>query len=962
MFPKLPAYKNLTLTFVALMSLQIAIAQTNLWDGSADNNWNNPANWSLNVVPVAKSNVVIPINANIVVNVALPVFKSLTISNNSTVVLNALTTNRTISLQNTGLALNIQSGSTLTLQGTTTEFFMIRYIGTASTAIIAGTLNLGTAGAGGGYGASNAVTTVTGKMSLLKGRISTTVETELIFGDGGIYEHHITGGFIPAATWDANSLVDLIGTIADLPTGFNQVFGNLAFHNTLTRPVFLNSDIFAQSNFTVNNSGPYIMGLTNHTAPSAMIVGGNFVMNSGIFALVQNASDGSLDVGGNLIVNGGTFDAKRFSGAANINVFGNLEINGGVFNLRAVNGNGSTSTLSVFTNYIQTAGTLNLNSVINSSTVFNLYGDFMLNGGTLTESGAGTSNGQIFFGGFIQNYHKGGTTPASAIINYTVNEGSVLQFADNSTISGAGTFTNLINSTIGVKHPQGISTTGATGQIQVTGTRTYAAGANYIYNGTANQVTGTGLTQNTIAFLTIDNPGNTVTLSAPTEVSADLVINAGNFNLNNNNLTLGGEYYNNDVITPGTAKVILNGAGIQTLGGNVSSTFYILELAKTSGSVLLGIDQFVSNTLNIDVILDLGTFNLTMGNTAQAIGTLTGTFDETKMIVSTGGGQLRKSATNAAQATYGFPIGDIDGTPEFSPAGILFSGGSYNGWVGVTVVNQKHPNNGNNTDYLNRYWTVDQNGFSGFTATVGFNFVPADVVGTETEVRLGQWEGNEPWVRYDPSLIDPQNLLTATVTQFSDFTGLSVSEALPIHFGSIRGWAVNNNSIAVEWKILGETGTSHYEVEKLVSANNFAKIGSQNASNSGLDETYTFTDVNPASGDNFYRIKGIELTGEITYSPVVKVKLNGSSAREMKIYPNPIRNSNLAISLQNFKSGKYDVVISNNNGQIIHNSKINQVGPNTIVNIQLNPTLSKGIYRLRITNGEDTYLSSFAKE
>lgn len=964
MFPKCPAYKNLALAFLASMSLQIAIAQTNTWDGSAaDNNWFTAANWSLNTVPTVNQNLVIPIDAAITIGSSLPaLFKSLTVSNNAQVSFIAANANRAISLQNNGVALDIQAGSSLTLVGGAGNLLMrIIYRGTANIGNIAGTLIVGTPTTVGGFNTTGSITTVSGLVKQVNGVIGATSPTNMVIANGGTFEYAMNGGALPDITWDFDSNLNLTAITNRLPTGFGQAFGNIHFQSTFTQALAINADVFTQGNFTISNGGTFPLLLSNLSTATTLFVSGNFVLNSSAFTLVGNFGDANLEIGGNLIVNAGTFDAKRSIGNATINVGSDLEIHGGTFNL---NGTGVTgvSTINVFQHFVQTAGLFNMNSIANNFGTMNIGGDFTQTGGSLTENASGTSHGQINFNGFIQNFTKSGTTPAGAIINYNVNENATLQFADNSLVTGAGTFSTQINSTLGIKHPGGISVTGLTGQVRVTGTRTYAAGTNYIYNGTANQVTGNGLTQNTPAFVTIENPGNNVTLSEPTEISADLTITSGNFVLNNQDFTLGGGFYNNDNFTPGTGKVVMNGAGEQIIGGTSVTTFSILEFAKTSGSGLLAQDVNVSNTLNIDVILDLASFNLTMGNTAQAIGTLTGTFDETKMIVSTGGGQLRKSATNASQATYGFPIGDIDGTPEFSPAGILFTGGTYNGWVGVNVFNQKHPNNGNTTDYLNRYWTVDQTGFSGFTANVGFNFVPADVVGTETQVRLGQWEGNEPWTRYDPSLNEPLNALTATVTEFSDFTGLSISEALPIHFGSIRGWAVNNSSIAIEWKILGETGTSHYEVERLIGPNNFAKIGSENASNSGLDETYTHTDPNPGSGDNFYRIKGIELTGEITYSPVVKVKLNGSSVREMKIYPNPIRNSNLAVSLQNFKSGKYEVLISNNNGQVIYSSRINQDGANTMLNISLNPTLSKGIYRLKITNGEDIYLSSFVKE
>lgn len=93
----------------------VAMGQTNTWDGSSSNNWNTPANWSLNQVPTSAHDVVIDINANISVNTGSITINSLAISNGASVTLTASGSARTITIDNNGSF--IESGSTLTLQG-----------------------------------------------------------------------------------------------------------------------------------------------------------------------------------------------------------------------------------------------------------------------------------------------------------------------------------------------------------------------------------------------------------------------------------------------------------------------------------------------------------------------------------------------------------------------------------------------------------------------------------------------------------------------------------------------------------------------------------------------------------------------------------------------------------------------------------------------------------------------------
>ena len=166
----------------------------------------------------------------------------------------------------------------------------------------------------------------------------------------------------------------------------------------------------------------------------------------------------------------------------------------------------------------------------------------------------------------------------------------------------------------------------------------------------------------------------------------------------------------------------------------------------------------------------------------------------------------------------------------------------------------------------------------------------------------------------------------------------------------------------IEWNVFDETGVEKYEIEKLQTGDVFQVIGTQVPGNTGLDATYTFTDNSPNSGDNFYRIKGTELTGEITYSPVVRVKNGGTSATGMRIYPNPVTGNTVNVSLQGIKAGKYQMVISNNAGQVIYRATTEQKAGNVLIQVPVSSSLPKGVYRVQVSNGENVMLSSFVKE
>ena len=86
---------------------------------------------------------------------------------------------------------------------------------------------------------------------------------------------------------------------------------------------------------------------------------------------------------------------------------------------------------------------------------------------------------------------------SSTIVNGTLICGAYF-------ISGTGDFYLGSSGTLQIGSPDGIAASGAAGNIRVTGARTFSQFANYVFNGSAAQVTGNGLPA-TVKNLTINN-------------------------------------------------------------------------------------------------------------------------------------------------------------------------------------------------------------------------------------------------------------------------------------------------------------------------------------------------------------------------------------------------------------------------------------------------------------------------
>ncbi len=147
--------------------------------------------------------------------------------------------------------------------------------------------------------------------------------------------------------------------------------------------------------------------------------------------------------------------------------------------------------------------------------------------------------------------------PLSAGTAVQVQTGGTL-ITDCQPLSGAGSFELQAGAELQICDPAGIMATGtASGAVQLTGTRTYAADATYTYNGTAAQTTGTGLPAQ-VRNLTLNNASG---LSLSQDLSIMQVAR-----LQSGDLTTGGLPFTLLSSAAGTALLDNTGGVVQGFG------------------------------------------------------------------------------------------------------------------------------------------------------------------------------------------------------------------------------------------------------------------------------------------------------------------------------------------------------------------------------------------------------------
>lgn len=453
----------------------------------------------------------------------------------------------------------------------------------------------------GTFAASAASTTVSGTLRTSTTGAVTGSVANLIFAAGGTYDHNRDGGVIPTATWNTTSTCLITGTVATAPTGFNgQTLGNWTWNT----PALAGGTLLTGTNNPTQINGIWTISGTN-----------NVILD---FTGINRTYNCDLVLSGNT-----RLSWNRGSSAATSNITVNNFTTTAVpttVNSMFINNNTSASPTTTFTvlgNFLVNcaSGTAIVwPSAAGQTGTIRVGGDFTVLSGGL--SGGGTSTKRLRFinagnknysaattvsltsvevdGGVlvinaspfsmttVLNVNSGGTLSLTGSNNVTANttninvaNGGAIVFSGTGFLNNGGTFTLNAGASLSTVQPDGIAASGPFGGVRSGSARTFNTGANYTYNGTAAQITGTGFTGG--ATVTINNAAG-VTLTSQATVSTLLNLSAGVLSLGNNNLTVSAGTAGAISGGSSTAYVLVNGTGALVRQVNAGSGNFVFPV------------------------------------------------------------------------------------------------------------------------------------------------------------------------------------------------------------------------------------------------------------------------------------------------------------------------------------------------------------------------------------------------
>jgi len=349
---------------------------------------------------------------------------------------------------------------------------------------------------------------------------------------------------------------------------------------------------------------------------------------------------------------------------------------------------------------------------------------------------------------------------------------------------------------------------------------------------------------------------------------------------------------------------------------------------------------------------------------------LNGTYNIVLEYYENGGGN--RVSFNVAPTCIGTGDQTVYGTGNVW-RGYVYDGTNFNSFKGiVTEGSAGNPNfdesfGGSNTSYATNQCATQTETFS---VRYRLNkFFPAGtylfVVGGDDGYRLSL-DGGTTWIinywadqsytvnSYSVNLNGTYNM----VLEYYENSGanrisFSVSSgALPIHLIDFTAKIADSKTI-LNWKVAENSSTNYFEIEKSSDGNNFINSGTVTASEGISQNTnisYSWVDNNPFTGYTYYRLKMVDLSGEVTYSKQVQVK-NTGTPHGILVYPT-VTQGNVSV-IPGEKLIRATLVLVDMKGRKIYSKYMGNVNAGVVMPVSFPSTImTKGMYLLQIFSND----------
>jgi hypothetical protein len=162
--------------------------------------------------------------------------------------------------------------------------------------------------------------------------------------------------------------------------------------------------------------------------------------------------------------------------------------------------------------------------------------------------------------------------------------------------------------------------------------------------------------------------------------------------------------------------------------------------------------------------------------------------------------------------------------------------------------------------------------------------------------------------------------------------------------------SLSDGIVSLNWATGKEENFDHFEIERASNGQKFLLLDSVRGAgyNTSSIQRYELLDENPLIGDNYYRLKAVDLNGSFEYFNVVSATVLGHE--EFSVYPNPSDGGNISYRI-NFDFEPRDrIILLNSMGNELQRNRVSKFEGEFQFDEQLKP----GIYLLQYTSDRFT--------
>jgi len=176
----------------------------------------------------------------------------------------------------------------------------------------------------------------------------------------------------------------------------------------------------------------------------------------------------------------------------------------------------------------------------------------------------------------------------------------------------------------------------------------------------------------------------------------------------------------------------------------------------------------------------------------------------------------------------------------------------------------------------------------------------------------------------------------------------TVNPILPVEWASFEA-TPQGSRVRLDWETLSERNAARFEVERSVDGQSFSKIGQVPATgNSSQLQSYQTFDETPLPGRNIYRLRQIDLTGQMSYSELREVWFElAEELFSVQVFPNPLSlTADLQVIIENEQAEAVRLRLMDMQGRIQQQQDL--PGAQRVQTQLSRQKLSAGVYILEI--------------